>query len=425
VPEVDSVDWFAHDFGECPDDRVSPQAPVHPKGAWVRTASELPFHPGLLQCPRAPNRSGLFTALIQRGDRRVRTLRGRFLHARVELYGNQRSTPEVAALRAYSSRFSYAEHYLPELYREDCFGPEADDRIGEETDHSTPADFLERFLDNFEGILTPLEDRIASAYLLTDPSSTPEDALDWLGSWIGMAFDPAFPTERRREMLRQAPQLYREHGTLPGLKRALEIATGGAVTGGEIVVLEDFRLRRTFATILGADFSEEDDPLLPGLSVSGNSFVGDTLFLGDEHQQEFMAVYSADLQKLASEEQAIAGLYDRLAHRVTVLVHQEVEPQDLNLIRRVVERETPAHVQAQVLSATWPFLVGIASLVGIDSYLGEKPPQRPVRVGTSLIGVRDLLLHPASLDPRLEGGSYPGAEDLGGELFTIDMGDGS
>ena len=337
----------------------------------------------------------------------MRTLRGRFLRVRVELSGDGRASPEVAAVRAYASRFSYLNRYLPQMYRENRFGPDADQVIADVTSRATtPADFLERFLDNFEGILTPLEDRIAASYLLTDPVTTPDDALEWLGSWIGMSFDPAYPVERRRAMLIQAPDLYREHGTLQGLERALDIATGGGVSHGQIVVVEDFRLRRTFATILGADLADEDDPLLAGISASDNSFVGDTLFLGDENKKEFLALFGLDALRGQQEEQAVAALFDSLAHRVTVLVHEEVVPQDLGLIRRVVDAETPAHVQATVATASQPFIVGVASLVGVDSYLSPKPRPGPVRVGSSQIGLRDLILHPPSLDPRLEAGRY-------------------
>jgi len=394
-----AIDWHEHRFGHVPG---TPTVGT-PQAAWVRTPSEVPFHSGLLRCPSEPGRAGLFTVLIQRAGRRVRSLQGRYLLVRVELSGDVRRTPEIAALRAYGSRFSYVDRYLPELYHEDVFGADADEK-----DVSTRADFLERWTSTFESILTPLEDRIEHAYLMTDSRVVPEEALEWLGSWIGLGFDAAYPAARRRALLEAAPSLFVTHGTVSGLASALEVATGGAVTGGEIVILEDFRLRRTFATILGADLADEHDPLMAGLSVSGNSYVGDTLILGDELRKEFLAVFAADLPESRAEQQAIAALFDSLAHRVTIFVHQEIEPQDLGLIRRVVDLETPAHVVARVVTATEPFLVGVSSLVGIDTYLARKPERQPVHVG-SWLGVRDYLINPAALDPRFSGG---GADSL-------------
>ncbi len=391
----DQPEWFEHCFGAV-------QSSGLPWGAWVSAPSEIPFHPGLLS-EREKDRSGLFTVLIQRHDRRVRTLQGRYLWVRVRMVGDGRTTPELAALRVYGSRFSYVNHYLPELYRETVFGSDRDAVTA-----ATPADFLERFLANFEGILTPIEDRIANSHLLTDPRTTSEDAIEWLGSWIGITFDPAYSSARRRRLIEATPSLYRHRGTLLGLQQALDIATDGAVSRGAIVVLEDFRLRRTFATILGADLADETDPLLAGLVISGNSYVGDTLFLGDDTRQEFLALFRADIEtnsfKKQAEETAIAAFFDQLAYRTTIFVHSEVTPQDLGLIRRVVELETPAHVLSRVVSASSALMVGVASLVGVDTYLSAKPKPQAVALNKSQVGVRDRVLRPASLDPRLEGG---------------------
>jgi hypothetical protein len=54
-----------------------------------------------------------------------------------------------------------------------------------------------------------------------------------------------------------------------------------------------------------------------------------------------------------------------------------------------------------VLTASHRFLVGMSSLVGVDTYLGSKPRSRPVRVNVSRIGLRDRIEHLPSLDPRL------------------------
>ncbi|NJN84071.1 MAG: phage tail protein [Caldilineaceae bacterium] len=326
--EDEEAGWFEHQFGEQFSGATAKRKPL---GAWAPQPSEIAFHPGFLPCECEKDRAGLFTVLIQRHGLRVTTLRGRFLHVRAILSGDGRSTPELYALRAYASRFSYVDNYLPELYQELLFGPAADESIGDGKPLSA-ADFLERFIDNFEGILTPLEERIADAWLLTDPRGAPDAALEWLGSWIGMAYSSAHPAATRRTLLANAPELFRRRGTLAGLAKTLEIVTGGALSGGEIVIVENWRLRRTFATILGADLAAEEDPLLAGLSVSGNSFVGDTLFiadLSDAGRKEFLALFAADLPKSDAEEQAVVRFLDRLAYRVTLLVHQEVNPQDL------------------------------------------------------------------------------------------------
>lgn len=395
---TDNLEWHEHQFGSI--FRVAGEQNI-PVGAWVPHASEIPHHPGLLTCDRSPGNAGLFTALIQRPQRKVKTLRGRYLHVRIVLSGDRRTTPEVWAVRVYGSRFSYVENYLPELYQETVFGPEADATLVD-GERSTPADFLERFVGNFEGVLTMLEDRVAAAHLLTAPATTPPEALEWLASWIGLALDSAYPEARHRRLLAAAPTLYRQRGTLAGLTLALDIATGDGVRDGRIIVIENWRFRRIVATILGANLADETNPLLAGMVVSGNSYVGDTLVLGDEDKKEFLALFAADLDVTAAEAEVIAALFDRLAYRVTILVHNDVQPQEQGLIQRIAALETPAHIITDVQTATGSLMVALRSLIGIDTYLSPKRPPGPLRLGTSQIGVRDLLQATPSLDPRLD-----------------------
>jgi phage tail-like protein len=343
-------------------------------------------------------------------------MRGRYLKVRAELQGNGLSTPEIAAVRAYGSRFSYVDKYLPELYREDSFGPDAE-VIGS----STPADFLERFVDNFEGVLTPLEDRIADSYLLTDADTVPSESLDWLGNWIGLSFDTAYSDTQRRQLLKSTPELYRHRGTLLGLGLALDIATGGAVSRGQIVILENWRLRRTFATILGANLDDDTDPLLAGITRSGNSFVGDTLFIGDTGNQgeavhqEFLALFNAAVQTNQTETDTVNDFFDDFANRLTILVHQEIEPQDLGLVRRVARLETPAHVAVRIERASNSFRAAVTSLVGVDTYLAPKPTPRNARIDVSYFGGGDLIGREPALDPRL------GGEDRAGRPPTAQV----
>jgi phage tail-like protein len=449
--EIGAASWAPHVIGAAAAVSRFPDAP---RAAWCDEASEMPFNPGLSVCPREPDHSGLFTMLIQRAGTRVRRIEGRWLWLHIEMLGDSQVTPELAAIRVYGARFSYRDRYLPAFYRETLAGPDAA-RGGA----ATPHDFLDRMLGLFEGNLTLLEQKVADSWLLTDPGATPDDALPWLGSWIGIDSGPAVTPARQRQSVRAAPWTARLHGTLGGMNAELELATGGqvltggaidptsvvprpgqlalanlangimrvlvlsvadpdsgagsvvlaggAVTRGEIVVVEGWRLRRTFATILGADLANEDDPLTLGLVDSGNSFVGDTLFLGDEAHREFMALFAADLPQSASDRAAVVAFFERLAYRVMILVREGARTTDLARIREAAEETAPAHVETSVHVARQPLIVGASSLVGIDTFLLPEPPPRRVRIGRTQLGGGDQVTGEGRLDARADGPISP------------------
>jgi phage tail-like protein len=388
------VTWYAHVFGAVDSNSVAPETP---RGAWLSVWSEVAFAQPLLGEAPIKDRQGLFMVLVQRAGKAVRNLTGRYLGIQIQLSGDRRSTPEIAALRIYASRFSYVAHYLPELYRENKFGPDAD-RAGK----STHRDFFERFTNIFEAQLTRIEDRVANSYLLTRPESAPDEALDWLGGWIGV--DPAgYPPDRRRARLLAAPDLHRKRGTASGIIEALNVATNGLCTRGAVLVLEAFRLRHIFATILGADLAITNDPLLPGYSGNSNSFVGDTLFLGDPRNPDFLALFASTVA-LPNAPAEVQQFLDTLAWRIIVFIHNQVETVNINLIRQIVEYEKPAHVVATVQVAAQPLMIGLASLVGANTYLAPEPPLDPVVVDVSQVGRYGVIQHVPSLDPRWENG---------------------
>jgi hypothetical protein len=73
-----------------------------------------------------------------------------------------------------------------------------------------------------------------------------------------------------------------------------------------------------------------------------------------------------------------------------------------------------------VLSASNRFLVGMAALVGVDSYLANRLPPAGATVGDTLLGKNDYIKGPGALDSRLRGlgSGAPDNEELNPVAFA-------
>lgn len=357
-------------------------APFHkqPPLAACSQASELPFHTGF-------GGGALYETLLQRTRGENRRLQGGMLDLAFVLTGDGRHSPAVSACRVYAPRFSYHEQYLPKLFRQTSGSNEADT-----TDRALAPDFRERMLASLEGILTPLEGTVAAAEWLLDPEATPVDKLPWLASFLGNTVDTSWPEARQRRSISAAGALLRSRGTYGGVCLALDVATDGGVQRGEVVVVENYRLRRTMATILGIPMDDSNNPLTLDGRVSGNSIVGDTLILADDVAREFLALFAPGVAT-TNEKAAVQEFFDRYAFRVTVLLHGAARRFQA-LVKRTMQREMPAHIGWDVFGTDHSFVLGLGPLLGVDTFLDPPAPPRPVTLDVSVL-TRDAVIHDA------------------------------
>lgn len=184
----------------------------------------------------------------------VQQATGRYIELALVLAGDGRTTPRIRAMRLYYPRYSYLQHYLPAVYREEP--------------HS--ASFLDRYLANAEGIFSTVEDRIARAEAYFDSRTVPGESLAWLASWLGAALEEDWDEPRKRLFIENAPLLFRWRGTLIGMRALIRLATepcpdeglfdelrapqasGQAALGGrQVRIVERFLYRELPGVVIG------------------------------------------------------------------------------------------------------------------------------------------------------------------------------
>src|SRR5687767_13738727 len=78
----------------------------------------------------------------------------------------------------------------------------------------------------FDASIEELDTAITGHPLLLDVRDVPDEELAWLGSFLDVAPEPWWGPDLYRCLLRASPALYRRHGTLEALARALQFTFG-------------------------------------------------------------------------------------------------------------------------------------------------------------------------------------------------------
>lgn len=146
---------------------------------------------------------------------------GKLIWIKMDLVStDEYKTPIIKHLKVYFPRISYLR-YLPAVYQEDELGKE----------------FLEPFLSLFETFMWKKEEQINNISSYFDADSTPDEFLNWLGSWTSTIFDESWSLNKKRMFLKNAVKLYKKRGTKEGLEELLEI-----YTGNKPIIVENWQL---------------------------------------------------------------------------------------------------------------------------------------------------------------------------------------
>jgi hypothetical protein len=172
----------------------------------------------------------------------------------------------------------------------------------------------------------------------------------------------------RRTMIEEAVWLFRYRGTLPGLKRFIEIYTGTTV-----IIMEHYRLRGIGAAVLG-DSS----------TAFSSSVVGEGFRIGG-------AVGTDAVTPLSG---TTADAFRTHAHRFTVIVPSVLSDEQLAVVNHIIDVHRPAHTLFDVCAIGGGMRVGRGLLVEVSSIVGRTGGFSPMQLGATVIGRGNTIGRP-------------------------------
>jgi phage tail-like protein len=306
---------------------------------------------------------------------------GRYLWVTLQLLGDTKHTPRIRCLRAEHPGHDLLRR-LPRTYSREA----------------ATAAFLARYLSPLEGVVNDLDARAELRNALVNPDGAPEEVLPWLASFLGLLLDLRWPVAARRQLVREVTWLFRFRGTLPGLRRFIEIYLGFAGGAGpgcgdargdltpRVIILEKFRLRGLGGAILGA--------------TTGAAFSSSILGAGFRVGGAIDSATGTALQGTAEDA------FKTHAHRFSVLIPSVLTAEQEAVVAEILRVHRPAHTVFEICPIGVGMQLGRGLHIGLSSIVGRTAGFTSLQLGTWRLG-RDEIVG------RAEPGIRPGSSRLG------------
>ena len=246
---------------------------------------------------------------------------------------------------------------------------------------------LSRWLRELRGEFGAVEESLDDMPRVADPSFAANSTLPWLAQWLALELPRIETADERRALIDRAVALFARRGTKDSIAGFVQFHTGI-----KPAIVEDFASRAVW--VLGQTSRLGFDTRLPALAPFG-------MVLPDEEVADpccpgpiGSAVVGAS-GPLASY-QAGVPLFAETAWRFCVVVdaYRAGDAATLQELRRIVDREKPAHTDYRVRLVQPDLRVGMQSVVGVDTIVGGDPP--PWRLAPATLGA-DTRLPPTDV----------------------------
>jgi phage tail-like protein len=287
----------------------------------------------------------------------------RYLWLRVTLStGSPQISPSVTQVRAATPGENYLDH-LPFTYARN--DQRKDGKEG----------FLARLLKLVRSEWRGVEELIDDMARVADAEFLDATDLPWLAQWLALELPQIATDDERRDLIARAVALFARRGTPGSIAAFVELHTGirPAIT-------EAFEDRKLW--VLGRGSRLDFETRLPPLDPNG-MVVPDT-------DAEELCRPGAIGRAIVGESGPLAAfqlglpLFSENAYRFCVLVDAYRVQHDgtLEEIRRIVDREKPAHTDYRIEILEPDLRIGLQARVSIDAIVGGDPP--PWRVAATL-----------------------------------------
>jgi phage tail-like protein len=259
------------------------------------------------------------------------------------------ASPRLFQVRAATAAEDYLD-YLPMTYRLHDDGS-----------------FLSRWLRELRGEFSQVEEALDDMARVADPSFTASASLPWLAQWLALELPRIADDDQRRALIDQAVALFARRGTKDSIAGFVELHTGI-----KPAIVEAFETRSVW--VLGQTSRLGFDTRLPALDPIGmvvpDDEVADPCCPGPIGR----AVVGAS-GPLASYQIGMP-LFADTAFRFCVVVdaYRVGDAATLRELRRIVEREKPAHTDYRVQLVAPDLRVGLQCQIGLDAIVGGDPP---------------------------------------------------